>query len=126
MAPFFKEYGNSSETTHEIRKVTADFMEYQLPDNGTKFDLLLCNQVVEHVPDPAAFTKKLIDSAKISIISVPYLWEDEELVPDHRSHLITTKMFAGWSEPHLPIYRGIVTEEGKRFTKRLIFVFKTD
>ena len=59
MAPFFAEYGNSSEATHEIRKVTADFMKYQLPDNGTKFDLLLCNQVVEHVPNPAAFTKKL-------------------------------------------------------------------
>lgn len=70
VAPYFIKYhsstkNSSAKTSDKIRKVTADFMEYHLPNNGTKFDLLLCNQVVEHIVDAAPFVKKLIDSAKI-------------------------------------------------------------
>ena len=129
VAPYFVQYGNSSKTNDDlgtkIERVTADFMEYRLP-NENKFDLLLCNQVLEHVPDPASFMKKLIESAKTSIISVPYNWEGCGEVCNHKTDFISMNMLTEWSAPYLPVYRGIVTEDGDgKFNKRVIFVFET-
>ncbi len=129
VAPYFVEYGDFAKTNKDlgtkITTVTADFMEYQLP-NGKQFDLLLCNQVLEHVPDPASFMKKLIESATTSIISVPYNWEGCGEICNHKTDYITMSMLTEWSAPYLPIYRGIVTEDGdSKFNKRVIFVFET-
>jgi len=132
VAPYFESYeryaidgtemaGNST----TIEKITADFMEYELP-RGEKYDLLLCNQVLEHVPKPAEFMKKLISSAKTSIISVPYNWADCGKECAHVSHRITHKKLMGWSAPHVPIYQGIVTEnQDSKFGRRIILVFQT-
>ena len=129
VAPYFVQYGNSSKTNEDlgtkIETVTADFMEYQLP-NEKKFDLLLCNQVLEHVPDPASFMQKLIASAKTSIISVPYNWEGCGEICNHKTDFITMSILTEWSAPYVPVYRGIVTEDGDgKFNKRIIFVFET-
>ena len=129
VAPYFVEYGKFSKTKEDlgtkIATVTADFMEYQLP-NGKKFDLLLCNQVLEHVVDPASFMKKLIESASTSIISVPYNWEGCGEVCNHKTDFITMSTLTEWSAPYLPIYRGVVTEDfDGKFNKRVIFVFET-
>lgn len=155
VAPYFVQYGNFSKTNEDfgtkITAVTADFMEYQLP-NQKKFDLLLCNQgeahesgfiiifnelahsfdfsffpVLEHVLDPAPFMKKLIESAKTSIISVPYNWEGCGDICNHKTDFISMTKLTEWSAPYLPVYRGIVTEEGDgKFNKRVIFVFVTN
>jgi hypothetical protein len=131
VAPYFESYeryavdgtemaGNST----TIEKITADFMNYELP-RGEKYDLLLCNQVLEHVPKPAVFMKKLISSARTSIISVPYNWPDCGKECEHVSHRITHKKLMGWSAPHVPIYQGIVTEnQDSKFGRRIILVFK--
>lgn len=131
MAPYFVEYdgqaGNKNKNTTKIESVTADFMEYQLP-NDKKFDLLLCSQVLEHVPDPAAFMKKLISTAKTSIISVPFNWADCGKKCNHVTHHIMDELLTKWSAPHVPIYRGIIKEEhdtNERF-RRIILVFKTE
>ena len=71
VAPYFIEYGNGKKNeindklsnSKGITKIKADFMEYQLPHNKM-FDLLLCNQVLKHVPDPAVFMKKLYPRQK--------------------------------------------------------------
>ena len=132
VAPYFESYeryavdgtdmvGNST----NIEKITADFMEYELP-RGEKYDLLLCNQVLEHVPKPAAFMKKLISSAKTSIISVPYNWDNCGKECAHVSHHITHKKLMMWSAPHVPIYQGIVTEnQDSKFGRRIILVYTT-
>lgn len=39
-----------------------------------RFDLLSCLQVLEHIPDAAAFARRLLDLAELAIISVPYKW----------------------------------------------------
>jgi len=131
VAPYFVEYGNDSgkyvhlNSTSDIKKVTADFMEYELP-NDEKFDLLLCNQVLEHVPKPASFMKKLIASAKTSIISVPYNWGDCGETCNHKTHHITIDQLKKWSAPHVPVYHKIVEEEGSGGNrKRVIVVFET-
>jgi hypothetical protein len=60
--------------------VVADFREYQ-PQHG--FDLVLCLQVLEHVPDPKAFARKLLDIGRTVVISVPHRWP----ASDHEPHL---------------------------------------
>ncbi len=131
VAPYFVEYEKESgkyiglDSTTEIKKVTADFMDYQLP-NDEKFDLLLCNQVLEHVPDPASFMKKLVASAKTSIISVPYNWSHCGKTCNHKTNYITIEKLKKWSAPHVPIYHKIVKEEGNgRGRKRVIVVFES-
>ncbi len=82
-----------------VERITADFMEYELPDNK-KYNLLLCNQVLEHAPQPALFMKKLISLAKISIILVPFNWGDCGKLCKHTTNHITNKKLLEWSAPH--------------------------
>ena len=58
----------SSSTTEGIR---ADFLALEV---GEKFDLCLCLQVLEHVPDVERFAHKLLSVSPHVIVSVPYRW----------------------------------------------------
>lgn len=40
------------------------------------FDLCSCMQVLEHVPDPAPFARRLMELGKVVLISVPYKWPE--------------------------------------------------
>ena len=55
-----------------VESLTCDFLTYH-PDN--RFDLVTCFQVLEHVPDPAAFARKLIKIGEVAVVSVPYKWK---------------------------------------------------
>jgi hypothetical protein len=59
-----------------IETVIADFLVYE-PDGP--FDLVLCLQVLEHVPDPQALALKLLRTGRTVIISVPDNWPAEAL-----------------------------------------------
>jgi hypothetical protein len=54
-----------------IESVTSDLLAF---DPGTKFDLVTCFQVLEHVPNPKAFARKLLALGDVVVISVPYKW----------------------------------------------------
>lgn len=88
------------------------------------FDLLLCNQVIEHVEDPAAFMKKMIESATISIISAPYNWPSCGKECGHKTDNITPAMFAEWSSPYNPVISQVIMEGySGPFNKRFLWVF---
>ena len=136
VAPYFVKYdkvkggGKNTNaqlsTASDIEKVTADFMDYKLPNNE-KYDLLLCSQVLEHVPDPKSFMKKLIKTAKVSIISVPFNWRDCGKQCNHVTNYITQEMLLEWSYPYTPIYSGVVAENPKgSMDRRIIVVFIND
>jgi len=55
-----------------VEGIASDFLKFQAPET---FDLGLCLQVLEHVPDPAAFAAKLLSSSTELIVSVPYDWK---------------------------------------------------
>jgi len=58
-----------------VRVVNADFLTWE-PDR--QYDLVLCLrtlQVLEHIPDPTAFARKLFECGRVVIVSVPYRWE---------------------------------------------------
>ena len=54
-----------------IETIAMDFMNYK---STSDFDLVLCLQVLEHLEEPAAFAKKVLETGRTAIISVPYLW----------------------------------------------------
>ena len=136
VAPYYVQYEGSdtgnkntqlSGTTNAIESVVADFMEYKVKDYS--YDLLICSQVLEHVPDPSAFMKKLIQTANTSIISVPYKWPDCGKSCNHKTDQIDYEMILEWSKPHIPIYSSIVQEKlegGRNYasSRRLILVFQ--
>ena len=55
-----------------VRVVNADFLTWE-PDR--QYNLVLCLQVLEYIPDPTAFAWKLLECGRVVIVSVPYLWE---------------------------------------------------
>ncbi len=130
MAPYFVDSANSAlmgggGNMTKVEKITADFMEYELPNNR-RYDLLLCNQVLEHVHQPALFMRKLINSAETSIISVPFNWGNCGKLCNHVNNNIILETLLGWSAPHKPIHSGIVTEKmNYKFNRRIILVYKT-
>ena len=55
-----------------VEGIKADFLGVPLSD---RFDVVLCLQVLEHVPDATAFACRLLASTrKHTIVSVPYRW----------------------------------------------------
>ncbi|MDT9198786.1 tetratricopeptide repeat protein [Limnospira sp. PMC 1042.18] len=55
-----------------VVSLTQDFLKYS-PEK--RFDLLTCLQVIEHVPDAEAFCQKLLETARVLVVSVPYKWK---------------------------------------------------
>lgn len=54
-----------------VRSIVGDFLTFT-PDEH--FDLCLCLQVLEHVPDAEPFARKLLKTARHVIVSVPFKW----------------------------------------------------
>lgn len=128
VAPYFVDYANSKMESNitTVERITADFMEYELPNNK-KYDLLLCNQVLEHVPQPELFMKKLISSAKTSIISVPFKWGNcgKGDGCNHITDGITLEKLLQWSAPHKPIHSGVIREKVNfKYSRRIILVYE--
>ena len=59
-------------TLSGVRVIKTDFLKWQI---DRWYDIVLCLQVLEHVPSPGRFAEKLFECGQIVIISVPYQWE---------------------------------------------------
>jgi hypothetical protein len=127
VAPYFVNYDgkndgkkskDSSSSNSALQFTMADFNTWE-PDR--KYDLLVCSQVAEHVPDPGAFVKKLVSTARTSIISVPYMWPKVGKKANHLTDFIDLDMVLNWTKPLKPVLSAIVEEDGGR--PRLITVF---
>jgi Methionine biosynthesis protein MetW len=97
-----------------IEAVLADFREYE-PDGV--YDLVLCLQVLEHVPQPQPFARKLLRTGRTVIISVPYRWPAD----DWESHVhdpVDEAKLREWVGAD-PVETSIV-DDGKR---RLVAVY---
>ncbi len=82
------------------RRTSANVINgnYQSGLFGEKFDLLTCNQVLEHVIDPISFLKELKKDLKPSgvlYLEVPDVSDFETLPPDHdRFHMQHLSIFS--------------------------------
>lgn len=63
-----------------VEGITADFLTFT-PQR--QFDICLCLQVLEHIPDASAFAQKLLAVSPQVLISVPYLWPPDS----HEQHV---------------------------------------
>lgn len=109
-------------SSENVRGIKADFFAYQ-PEK--KYDIALCLQVLEHIPDAQAFARKLLDIADRVLVSVPYDWP-EFACRFHCQDPVNARKLAGWFGRE-PDYRIVVQEpfQKKRSGRRLIAYFHT-
>jgi len=91
-----------------LKLIQADFYDF-FPK--TKYDLVLCNQVLEHVDDPREFAKKLLSIGKVVIASVPYMWPDD--IFGHKQNYINSETLIDWFKRRDYSEFSIVKETGR-------------
>jgi hypothetical protein len=75
-----------------VQSVTADFLTW--PADRT-YDLALCLQVLEHVPDAGGFARRLLEIANVVLISVPFRWPSTKN-PHHIHDPVTVAKINTW------------------------------
>ena len=98
-----------------VETVTCDFLAYVPP---SAFDLVVCLQVLEHVPRPDAFAAKLLATGRVVVVSVPYKWP-AGLVADHLHDPIDESTLRRWTGRE-PSATSVVADEGK---ERILAVY---
>lgn len=130
VAPYFAAYKgldldarDSLDDDDDVEYVEADFLTWrgQEYDDGI-FDVAMTLQVLEHVVDPGAFMKKLLGTARVVVVSVPYMWANCKRKCNHRHHMITADTLKTWSGNATPAVEIIVRERGNG-AARLIAVY---
>jgi hypothetical protein len=91
-----------------LKLIQANFYDF-FPE--TKYDLVLCNQVLEHVDDPRKFAKKLLSIGEVVIASVPYLWPDD--IFGHKHNYIDSETLIDWFKRRDYSEFAIVKETGR-------------
>ena len=111
LTPFKKEFPG-------IEQVVADWFEY---DMQGKADLVLCLQVLEHLPDDIVgpFARKLLSSGRHVIISVPYEWSEKACVY-HLQDPVTIEKLHNWTQQE-PVKFHIESRDRR---ERLVALYK--
>ena len=79
-----------------IAFIQGDFLTLKF---GTKFDLVICNQVVEHLPDSVVgkFVQKLMEISRVLIVSTTYEMP-QGTIQGHIQDPISEAEFCSWFE----------------------------
>ncbi len=85
--------------------IEANVLDHQFKD---QFDLCLCLQVLEHVPDPKRFARRLLELADIVIITVPFDWPEGQ-TKGHLHDPVDLKKLTKWVG-RTPNFSTVVTE----------------
>lgn len=67
--------------SQDVKSIKVDFLKWK---NAKQFDICLCLQVLEHIPDAKAFARKLLEISPNLVISVPYRWREGQCI--HHVH----------------------------------------
>jgi hypothetical protein len=98
-----------------VETVVADFNEFE-PDQ--RFDLVLCLQVLEHLEQPEPFARKLLDTGRTAIVSVPYRWPGW-VTDEHVHDPVDEAELHAWTG-RVPLETSAITDLGM---ERLIAVY---
>lgn len=102
-----------------IASMTGDFLSLDVDGD---FDLGLCLQVLEHIPEVEAFARKLLATARHLVVSVPYRWEKSHA--DHVHDPVDAVKLARWFG-RKPNYRIVVREPFFK-RRRMVAYFDRD
>lgn len=94
----------------------ADFFDYA---PSQRFDVALCSQVLEHVPEAGAFAAKLFAIADKVLITVPYKWSARRRTPGHVHDPVDEEKLARWTG-RKATYAVVVEEPFRPKSPRLI------
>ncbi len=72
--------------------VKEDFYQWDPPES---IEVATCFQVIEHVPDPKEFARRMLEHFEVSLISVPYK-EPPGLNPGHVNNHIDLERITEW------------------------------
>ncbi|MGI0495765.1 tetratricopeptide repeat protein [Limnospira platensis] len=103
-----------------VVSLTQDFLKYN-PEK--RFDLLTCLQVIEHVPDAEAFCRKLLETARVLVVSVPYKWKAGQTKGHIHDPVDLTKMNHWFGRE--PNYYNII-KEIESPVRRMICIYYQD
>lgn len=76
----------------EVISANCNYLEWSAPES---MHIASCMQVLEHIPDPKPFARKLLEDSEVVIASVPHL-ERPGGNPGHLHNMITREKFADW------------------------------
>ncbi len=99
-----------------VRGVEGDIRDLQFPQ---RFDICTCLQVLEHVPEPAPFARRLLEIGRLVLVSVPYKWPAGHN-PAHVNDPVDRKRLAEWFGRR-PNYQIVVQEPFIRKTGARLF-----
>ncbi len=91
-----------------VEGLAVDFLEYE---QVKPFDLCLCLQVLEHVPEPRIFARKLLATAEHVVASVPFRWP-RGFCADHVHDPVDEKTLLSWFGR--PPARSVIAEEPRK------------
>ncbi len=101
-----------------VEGITADFLTFK---PKKRFDICLCLQVLEHIPDARAFAQKLLASSPRVLISVPYLWAADSHIQHVHDPIDEAKVVAWFGQsPSL----SMISTEHRTGVRRLICYFE--
>lgn len=100
-----------------IKSITSNYLKWEVDRH---YDLVLCLQVLEHVPDAASFAKKLLASGRIVVASVPYKWKDGSVSSHVHDPVDEAKMLSWFGRQ--PNY-SYVCQEVLSGARRLVCVY---
>lgn len=75
-----------------VISVREDFIQWEADE---AIDVITCFQVMEHVPDPTTFAKRLLELGEVCIVSVPY-HEPAGASPSHIHSMISEETISKW------------------------------
>lgn len=103
-----------------VVSVKTDFLRYDLEK---KFDISTCLQVIEHVQDAEAFCQKLLKTARVTVVSVPYKWKAGK-TKSHIHDPVDLEKMNNWFGRE-PNYYNII-QELQSPARRLICIYHED
>jgi hypothetical protein len=97
-----------------VQGVAGDIRSLQFDE---VFDICTCMQVLEHVPEPEPFARRLLELGRVMLVSVPYKWPKGSN-PDHVNDPVDLDALVRWfgRKPnyHLVVREPFVGRKGVR------------
>ncbi|WP_232281902.1 class I SAM-dependent methyltransferase [Roseobacter sp. SK209-2-6] len=106
-----------------VTGIQGDFLDHDF--GSASYDIVTCLQVLEHIPEPVEFSRKLLSLGKTIIVSVPYNWP-KSAADDHIHDPIDYEKLTQWMGREANYH--IVVQEPFRgkVGKRLIAIYDED